>query len=115
LIAIKTGQELPVGCHEHFDVSTRVESIELSNDLKHGALDLVVTTGTIVKSRTANGVDLVEKDYASLLCSSQLKEFPNHAGTLTDVSTDINTYERQLDVARTLKRKQRTSESARNQ
>ncbi|MCH1922742.1 hypothetical protein L9G15_25345, partial [Shewanella sp. A3A] len=75
----------PVGGHEDLDVSPGIKSIKLINNLKHSALDLIVTTNTIVKASTTDGIDFIKEDNASLLRSCHLEEFPNHAGPLTNI------------------------------
>lgn len=42
----------PVGGHQHFDVASRVETIQLIDELQHGPLDLVVSTGAVIKTST---------------------------------------------------------------
>lgn len=39
-----------VGGHQNFDVATRVKAVQLVDELQHGPLDLVVSTGTVVKT-----------------------------------------------------------------
>lgn len=39
-----------VGCHENFDVATRIKSIELINELKHRTLDLIVSASAVIKA-----------------------------------------------------------------
>lgn len=41
-----------VGGHQNLDVPTRVEPVQLVDELQHGPLDLVVSTGAIIKSST---------------------------------------------------------------
>lgn len=41
-----------VGGHQHFDVATWVEAIQLVDELQHCSLDLVVSASTIVKTST---------------------------------------------------------------
>mmetsp|Transcript_58146 Transcript_58146/g.85227 ORF Transcript_58146/g.85227 Transcript_58146/m.85227 type:complete len:240 (+) Transcript_58146:325-1044(+) len=57
----------PVGGHEHLNVTPRIETIQLVDNLKHSALHLVVTTLPIIVARSTNGIDLVEEDNARLL------------------------------------------------
>lgn len=64
----------PVCCHQHFDVSTSIKSIELIHNFKHGALNLVITTNTIVKSCTSNRINFIKKHNACLLWTSHLQE-----------------------------------------
>lgn len=45
----------PVGGHQHFDVASRVETIQLIDELQHGPLDLVVSTGAVIKTSTWAG------------------------------------------------------------
>lgn len=39
-----------VGGHQHFDVASRVEAIQLVDELQHSPLDLVVSTSTVIKT-----------------------------------------------------------------
>ena len=75
----------PVGGHEHLDVVPSVKPIELVHNLEHRALDLIVTADTVIEASAANGINLVEEDYARLLRSGHLEEFADHAGTFADV------------------------------
>mmetsp|Transcript_15507 Transcript_15507/g.44094 ORF Transcript_15507/g.44094 Transcript_15507/m.44094 type:complete len:360 (-) Transcript_15507:226-1305(-) len=74
----------PVGCHQHFDVSPRVESIQLVHNLKHGSLHLVVPA-LIIPARPADRVHLVEENDARLLRPRHLKQLTHHPRTLSDV------------------------------
>lgn len=71
--------------HQHLDVATRVEAVELVDELEHRALDLVVATGAVVKAHASDGVDLVEEDDARLFCPRKLEELANHTRALADV------------------------------
>lgn len=39
-----------VGGHQHFDVASRVEAVQLVDELQHSPLDLVVSTGTVIET-----------------------------------------------------------------
>lgn len=67
LAPVRSGVGSPVGSHDDFDISARVKSVQLVNELQHGSLNLVITALSIVESGTTNRVDFVEKDDASLL------------------------------------------------
>lgn len=41
-----------VGGHQHLDVTTRVEAVQLVDELQHRPLDLVVSTGAVIKTGT---------------------------------------------------------------
>lgn len=41
-----------VGGHQHFDVATWVEAVQLVDELQHSPLDLVVSTSAVVKTST---------------------------------------------------------------
>lgn len=41
-----------VGGHQHLDVASRVEAIELVDELQHSPLDLIVSTSTVIKTST---------------------------------------------------------------
>ena len=45
----------------------------------------IVTANTVIESSAANGINLVEEDYARLLRSGHLEEFTDHARTLADI------------------------------
>ena len=76
---------LPVCGHQHFNVSSRIETIQLVDELQHCSLHLVVATGTIVKPSTTDSVDFVEENDARLLTPRHLEELTDHPRTLTDV------------------------------
>mmetsp|Transcript_71849 Transcript_71849/g.150117 ORF Transcript_71849/g.150117 Transcript_71849/m.150117 type:complete len:311 (-) Transcript_71849:782-1714(-) len=77
-----------VGCHQHFDVTARVEAVKLVHNLKHRALYLVVTTRPIVEPRTTDGVNLVEEDDASLFGARHLEQLSHHSRTFSNVLLD---------------------------
>mmetsp|Transcript_29818 Transcript_29818/g.62726 ORF Transcript_29818/g.62726 Transcript_29818/m.62726 type:complete len:254 (+) Transcript_29818:459-1220(+) len=75
--------------HEHFDISTGVEPIQLGNDLKHGALHLVV--GSVVVSAatcSTDGVDFVEEDDTGAFGAGHGEELADHPGSFSDVFLD---------------------------
>merc|ERR1719228_2222537 len=74
-----------VGCHQHLDVATRVETIQLVNQLQHGSLNLVVTTSAVIKPGATNCVNLVEEDETGLLRPCHLKEFSHHSRALSNI------------------------------
>lgn len=41
-----------VGGHQHLDVASWVEAVQLVNELQHGPLDLVVSAGAVVETGT---------------------------------------------------------------
>lgn len=43
------------------NVASRVESIELVDQLQHGPLHLVITTHSVIEPCTTNRVDLIEE------------------------------------------------------
>ncbi len=61
------GKYLPVRGHQNFDVSSRVEPIQLVHDFQHRPLNLVVAALAVVEARAADGVDLVEENEARFL------------------------------------------------
>lgn len=78
-------QDVPVSGHDDLDVTSRIETIQLVNQLQHGSLHLIVSTSTIIKSRTTNCVDFIKEDDTRLLRSGHLKQFSHHPGTFTNV------------------------------
>lgn len=42
----------PVGGHQHLDVATRVEAVQLVDELQHCPLDLIVTAGAVIETGT---------------------------------------------------------------
>ncbi len=48
----------------HLDVPARVESVQLVHNFKHGALNLVVPTPTVIKPCSTNSIDLRVKNTA---------------------------------------------------
>lgn len=75
----------PPSPHTHLDVTSRVESIQLIDELQHGTLHLIIPSCTIIKPRSTNRVDLIKEDNASLLRPRHLKELPHHPRSLTHV------------------------------
>ena len=85
---------LPVCGHQHFNVSSRIETIQLVDELQHCSLHLVVATGTIVKPSTTDSVDFVEENDARLLTPRHLEELTDHPCTLTDIFLhELRTYD----------------------
>lgn len=56
-----------VGSHENLDVTACIETIKLVHDLKHCSLHLVVSTSSIVKTSSTNGIHFIEKNDARFL------------------------------------------------
>mmetsp|Transcript_104646 Transcript_104646/g.234966 ORF Transcript_104646/g.234966 Transcript_104646/m.234966 type:complete len:232 (+) Transcript_104646:453-1148(+) len=75
-----------VGRHQHLHVPSRVEAIELVDDLQHGALHLVVAVRVISSSGATDSIDLIDEENASLLRACQLEELSHHSRTLTHVA-----------------------------
>lgn len=78
-------QDVPVSGHDDLDVTSRIETIQLVNQLQHGSLHLIISTSAIIKSRTTNCVDFIKEDDTRLLRSGHLKQFSHHSGTFTNV------------------------------
>ena len=57
----------------------------LIDELQHGALNLVVSAGTVVEPGAADGVDLVEEDETGFLGTRHLEKFPHHPRALSHV------------------------------
>jgi len=79
-----------IGCHQHLDIATRLEAIELVDELKHCTLDFIVAARAVVKTSSANGINLVEKHYAGLLGTTHLEQFTHHPRTL---ATAVNSHQ----------------------
>lgn len=41
-----------VGGHQYFDVASRVEAVQLVDELQHSPLDLIVSTGAVIETST---------------------------------------------------------------
>jgi len=74
-----------IGGHQHFDVSTWIEAIELIDEFQHRSLHFVVTASAIIKTSTTDCVNFVEEDQAGLLATCHLEELSNHASAFTDI------------------------------
>merc|ERR1712070_625362 len=74
-----------IGGHQHLDVSAWVETVELRDDLEHGALHLVITPCTIIEACSTHGVHLIDENDGRLLTACHLEDLTHHAGTLADV------------------------------
>jgi hypothetical protein len=84
----KKRERAPVGSHQDFDVSSRVETIQLVDELQHRPLHLVITASTVVKTSATNGINFIEEDDTCFLAARHLEEFPDHTRTLADVLLD---------------------------
>mmetsp|Transcript_107483 Transcript_107483/g.229489 ORF Transcript_107483/g.229489 Transcript_107483/m.229489 type:complete len:389 (-) Transcript_107483:2-1168(-) len=76
----------PIRRHEDLDIPTSLEAIKLIHNLQHGPLNLAVAVCLIASARAADGIDLVDEENASFLCSGELKELTHHARSLTDIA-----------------------------
>lgn len=72
--------------HQDFDVSPRIEAVELVHNFEHRSLDVVVVA--VVVASPAHGVDFVEEDDAGLLGSGHLEELADHTSALAYVLLD---------------------------
>lgn len=79
---------LPVRSHDDLDVTPRIETVQLVDQLQHGPLNLIVSTGTIIKSSTSNSVDFIKEDDTGLFRSSHFEQFSNHSCTFSNVLLD---------------------------
>lgn len=78
-------KDVPVSGHDDLDVTSRVKTIQLVNQLQHGSLHLIVSTSTIIKPRTTNCINFIKEDDTRLFRSSHLEKFSHHSGTFTNV------------------------------
>lgn len=69
----------------NLNIPTRVKTVQLVDQLKHGPLHFVVAPSAVVEPRAADGVDFVEEDQTSLFGSCHFEKFPNHPGALANV------------------------------
>jgi hypothetical protein len=74
-----------IGCHENLDVSSRVKTVELVDELKHRSLNLVVTSLTVIKTGTSHSVNFIKEDNACLLGSGHLEQLANHSGSFSNI------------------------------
>lgn len=58
---------LPICSHQHLDVPSRIEPIQLIDKLQHCSLHLIVSACTIIESGAADRVHLIEEDYTRFL------------------------------------------------
>ena len=79
------GKFSPICSHEHFDIPSRVESIQLVDQLQHGPLHFIIATRTVVESCSADSVDFVKEDDTSFLAPGHFEEFADETSTFTDV------------------------------
>ena len=56
----------PIRGHEHLDIPSRVKAVKLVDQLEHRSLNLIISTGAVIKSSATDGIDLIEEDYACL-------------------------------------------------
>lgn len=78
----------PVGGHQHFDVASRVETIQLIDELQHGPLDLVVSTGAVIKTSTWQVQRVTRSEWISL--HAGLKGLLHVSGCFSFLSNETN-------------------------
>jgi len=76
---------LPVRGHQHLDVSSRVEPVQLIDQFQHRPLDLIIATCTIIKPRATDSVYFVKEDDTCLLAPCHFEQLSDHACTFTNV------------------------------
>mmetsp|Transcript_2801 Transcript_2801/g.8771 ORF Transcript_2801/g.8771 Transcript_2801/m.8771 type:complete len:381 (+) Transcript_2801:309-1451(+) len=74
-----------VGRHEHLDILAGLETVQLVEQLEHGALHFTVSTATALHTRATDAVDLVHKNNRRCMLTSHYEEFTHHAASLSDV------------------------------
>jgi hypothetical protein len=75
----------PVGRHQHLDVSPGFKTVHLVDDFQHSPLNLVISSRSIVKPCTSDGIDLVEEDDAGLLGPCHLEDLTHHSGAFSNI------------------------------
>ena len=78
----------PVRRHQHLDVPSRIESVQLINQLQHRSLHLIIASSTVIESSATNSINLVKENDTSLLASCHLEQLSNHSRSLSDVLLD---------------------------
>lgn len=78
----------PVGGHQYFDVSSWVETVQLIDQLQHRSLHFIITSSSIIESRSTNGINLIEENDTRLLTPRHLEQLTDHTRTLTDILLD---------------------------
>jgi hypothetical protein len=63
----------PICSKHNLDVSPGIKPIELGDEFKHGPLNFVVSTSTVVETGSTDGIDFVEEDDTGFLCTSHFK------------------------------------------
>ena len=74
-----------VGREHDFDVASRVEAVELGDELEHRPLHFVVAARAVVESCAADGVDFVEEYDAGFFRPGHLEELAHHSSAFSDV------------------------------
>lgn len=69
--------------HDDFDVATRVETVELIEQLQHGSLDLSLTAGVRIVALCSYGVDFVDEDDRWSVLLSDSEELTNEFRSVT--------------------------------
>lgn len=90
-IAIIQSYLIPHSSNIHqsnLDIASRIEPVQLIDQLQHRPLHLVVPASAVVEAGATDSVDLVKEDDAGLLGAGQLEQFSHHAGALADVFLD---------------------------
>ena len=67
------------------DILSRLETVELVEELEHGALNLRVAA---TRARATNAIDLIHEDDAWSILTSHHEELADHATALTDIFLD---------------------------
>ena len=73
-----------VGCHDDLDSLSRLETVQLIQQLKHSPLHLRVSSLTL-HSGPSDGVDLIDENDAGRMLPSHHEQLSDHSCSLTDV------------------------------
>lgn len=74
--------------HDDFDVLGGLETVQLVEELQHGALDLRVASRGAFDSRRTNAVDFVHEDDGRRMLTCHDEELAHHAGSFANVLLD---------------------------
>ena len=72
----------------YLDVSSRIEAVQLVDELQHRPLDLIIASSTVVKASAADRVNFVKEDQTGLLGACHLEQLSDHPGALARLESD---------------------------
>ena len=79
---------VPVGGHDHFDLSKYIKSVHLVKQLHECSLDLSVGRSTLAEPSASDGVDLIHEDNTGLMVACVVEHLADQSSRFADVFVD---------------------------